>query len=1099
MNGNRPQANGQHLTNGTTSTQHHLSTEAKVARIEQKTPQAQKIEASTQPYTNGVVRSPQDHDGMPTNRLGEVPLEVLDLVTNDSFVPVSTLLSRRVQACWNRLSSLVNELTEEIAKSSNTKSDDKAVARRKERILDFAFEQRSDFIKLLVLLDWSSRSKDFAKVASLNVWLHEQRRGFSDTTNSLATLTADSTNWQKPNPDFKTAGEILSTGASQTFPDLGYSSVKPLSNRRILASLKHLGRNLTFRLAVYELIPVQLSHYSVHDGRATFSVADEFEVDVSLLDDAPASQFQLVDFRFDFTPRPSIPDPVRTEIEFIANQNIAKDSLLGCYHFFHALTLSNKIAEYHRQALKAQRTSWAGHLRVELLRRTLVVRYWSENSIRKSWLEIGVHSGRTSTTLGDAQTSRIAFRWYREGLEVEDFELELDPGHISLDVILRQIVAQHITFMFNTMFDRLVATATYQSGDLEIETCSSSTEPEACLLDVQITKELSLMITADAVNGSLIVSPASATSNQLQHDLNRSKNVVDEFTGHILSYRSAIADGEMLEKTRKSSWQHLDAFKPPIADVKAVFKRQIFRLNFFRHPTWSSSFMLASTHGNDGDTLWVLQVADSFAGSVVIYAEQLKVEDDLTSSFFDSFASYASGVLVMHSIGRELKRTSQSYQVNNIPRFGRIDNFPSLFLDLGAQSPDSTDTSTCSHSAFQRTVEVTYLSMDASAHQAGISFKLRCNADAAVLQRLAQSVSDERVKVLPAERGIEIHQVGLVGEPLVDKVILQITRLNDILLSIEMIESLSNMRLTAVTNTSLLIAYDFGQKEKWSIDIQLPNSEGGSKIEFVPKDANPHTYLAPQLSRLLRDRSKSFLVQLKSVVSSLALTYPLLATLRQLQARQTSTDIGSGAHSMKVHVLIRQPTMFAVQFFAARHGTATSGSSSQQRMLARFEILPYTRKKNMWLVRPAIEEFNRVAFVSKELQSKLKDEIFAKQDMVSEWMCLDTAAVCLVDKPKPLLQAVYQSVLDWHKENPSAGAEATSSPVKTEPQKGPQQPAQTPASAANANRRAPGKAAPQTSKQMPNGVGNQQRQKDTPNKPQPGGSKKNPKEVITLD
>ena len=75
----------------------------------------------------------------------------------------------------------------------------------------------------------------------------------------------------------------------------------------------------------------------------------------------------------------------------------------------------------------------------------------------------------------------------------------------------------------------------------------------------------------------------------------------------------------------------------------------------------------------------------------------------------------------------------------------------------------------------------------------------------------------------------------------------------------------------------------------------------------------------------------------------------------------------------------------------------------------------------------------------------------------------------------------------------------TPSPVKTEPQKDPLQAAQISASTANANRRPSGKAAPQTNKQMPNGVGNQQRQKNMPNKPQLGASKSNPKEVITLD
>ncbi|KAI9876940.1 MAG: mediator complex subunit, partial [Watsoniomyces obsoletus] len=148
---------------------------------------------------------------------------------------------------------------------------------------------------------------------------------YEEARRALAVLKEEAHNFQIQNPDLATAAEVLSLGKVKSFPNIGYEVTKPLRRKQILSTLCRLSRTVTIRLALEDGLPLPLRNYRVQDGRATFVVQNEFEVDLSVVQEAPTAPFRIVDFRFTFSPRPTITEDKRQEIEFIANAEIDKN------------------------------------------------------------------------------------------------------------------------------------------------------------------------------------------------------------------------------------------------------------------------------------------------------------------------------------------------------------------------------------------------------------------------------------------------------------------------------------------------------------------------------------------------------------------------------------------------------------------------------------------------------------------------------------------------------------------------------------------------------------------------------------------------------
>jgi mediator of RNA polymerase II transcription subunit 14 len=1109
MNGERPQVNGQHLLNGVTSTQHHQAAEAKISRIDNTRPHGkQPPNESAQPYTNGILpngTSASRQNANLENGLQQAPLEVLQLIGRTSYLPVSTMIQRTAQNCWNQLSLLVDQLshvpvpaqvqdpTRKFGQTTNNQT--KANLDKKDRILNFANDQKADFVKLLVLLQWSKNGEDVNKTMNLNLWLMNQRWLYMQARDALAQLKQEAPGFQIPNPDLEGAADILSRGQTNSLAQVGYEVLKPLKLKQIRSTLRNLTRIVSVRLALHESLPLHMQQYHVHDGRATFDLQHEMEVDLSVLEDSPTSPFRVVDFRFTYSPSPRISELKRQEIEFIANSEIDRSGLQGCYDFFHNLALTTKIAEFYNQALDLSRNQWSGYLFPEIPRRDLVVEYWRGRDVKKSWIEISIHSGQNAQ--GQSHPF-LAARWFREGIEAKELDLQIDPAVISFDSVLLQVLAQHTYHALDAAYQKLILSGVFARGGLSVELSGSMFEPQDCVLEVQMTANTRIALAIDPVTGSIIVSPASEKANRLQMELNRSRLKVEDLVTRLLNFRCALVEESILNAVKTSSWQRLDTFKPTTNDIKTLFHVPMVRANFFRLSTWSNRYLVAVTSNTIFDQIWILHrsIHDtnaSLANFRVIQQQTIPLECRLSTFYFDAFADYASGVVVLHSNADRLQQTSVRYRLPHIPSFEENYHLPELSFEpqksLPTHSPDKSPT-----------VQVAYLPARVSTASASVLVKLRAQVESTALQHLANTDQSGDFEFAPRDGLVSFQVPVQVGEPAIDEIVQRVTWLNDVMVCVQIIQLHENSSLLSLTMTTMNLSLKLRENDETSMVVHFPSATEIARLEFIPAASNPHSYLASQLSQLLADPRRSFAANLSSVLSALHMIHPLVMALRNLQrlVEVESSGGSNGAPSIRLHVLARQPTMIALQFFMSsipivknQQGTV----AGHGRLLARFEILPSLKYNGQWLIRPAIEEINaytRPSFAAQELKDRVKEEIFAKKAPCPDWIRLDTAAVFLRDRPRPLLDMLHAIVVDWAQKNPIKAGESVpvESPSSTKKQSQPV-PSQVNGTSKNA-RNVSGQAA----KPQPSQINaNAQRTKSVGTNKIPAKSK----EVITLD
>ena len=161
-----------------------------------------------------------------TDSLRQLPPEIEHVTFG--LLPLSRLLERVAQDCFNGLNELISELADAprayqangvVATNSagvtTAHSEEKRV-----RWLNFASRQKDIFIKLVVLVQWSRQMGDIGKLIDLRVWLDKQRDIYNEAQRGIGELKRNLATAKVPNPDIETALEILSTGKSTIMPDV---------------------------------------------------------------------------------------------------------------------------------------------------------------------------------------------------------------------------------------------------------------------------------------------------------------------------------------------------------------------------------------------------------------------------------------------------------------------------------------------------------------------------------------------------------------------------------------------------------------------------------------------------------------------------------------------------------------------------------------------------------------------------------------------------------------------------------------------------------------------------------------------------------------
>jgi mediator of RNA polymerase II transcription subunit 14 len=1073
MNGDRPTVNGERILN---SVQHDLSNSASYIG---QTKQVQDVKPLPSPVKNGPsipvngqhgpTQIPNgDHARGIASGLDQAPPDILDLVPKDSYLPMAALISRASQTCWNGLADMVEQLAAmqvpelpldqtKTLPNNLPNNQTKANLDKKDRLLKFANDQKADFIKLLVLLEWSKNVDDVSKTISINFWLMDRRRAYWNAISSMALLKQDSAGFQVPNPDLKVAAEVLSKGKVAKFPTLdAYIPQRDLSNKQILRLLRSLNHALSVRLALADDLPPQLRKFRIHDGRATFTVPNEFELDVSILDASVDAQFRTVDFRFSFSPAPPITDALHAEIERLANSNIDRDGLHGCYLFLRELTLSYKLAQLHKQAIDLVRSQWGGHLRVEMIRRNLIIQYWTERLSSKSWIEFGIGSGRgTNHASAQEPVPCLEIKWIRHGKKVDTLLLRQDESVLCFEDILRQVIAQHSTQHLDSIFDKLVLTPLFASGELLVEQDTSDEDPEQCSLTIQLSRGSHLQLKLDSVTGMLVISPVSERSERLQYEINRVHNVADEIVSKLLNFRCSVMEGVVLASIAGTSWETLRAFRLTQAEIKTMFGGPVVRINLVRQSQWGLGFFLAIIHAHDGDH-WCLSQQIATTGSNpraqfrVLRTQKIQVKEELSPAYFERLANYANGLISLQRNADFLRDNGEKLELASFPAFDKHYVLPELSFQLDMSKPAFAGqrrtspgmapaiSGSVNATAVRKTIRVRFGGIDRATGRVLTIAQVQNGASQRVLKHLDKSMLDGDVTFESKNGTLTIRVQSSISAPAVPAIVDKAMDLEKSLATMEQIYRLPGLKLKTMSNPSFTITYHHDGPKELGVNINLGVGSQIPRIDFFPREVNPHIHLTSQYTRLFQAPHLPFAAKVGDFLTSLILTLPLATFLQTLQRKiglnaRPQPDPGNAEAGVQVHVLVRNATAFAVQYFTtAARVPQDIGPNSQPHLLARLEIVHHvnTSDKPMWLVRAALEDFQsytRPSYTTPALRAKLRQEIFARSDNDSKWLALDNAAACMADRPEALLQSIHEVLCHWAKHSTDSDAASTPS------------------------------------------------------------------------
>lgn len=356
----------------------------------------------------------------------------------------------------------------------------------------------------------------------------------------------------------------------------------------------------------FDRIPPHFKDYSIDNGRATFKVKGEFEVDLTIGDDDFEKQWWFLDFRFAFSPAPQeLTDKLRHFVETKVNDTLATDGLKGCYEFLHEFVLTHKITELRRQTVLLSRAQWVDNLRIEPLNRALSIQYWTNRypgsgpnphatAGPKSWVIIGVNSGKTpppNAPFGAPPTSYLKMRWVRDGKEVLDEDLAFETDVISAEKLLKRIIGKHVKHILSSIYSKLLSRPRYQTHRVSVLLDIDKDEPSESSLAVQNSHTEKLVVRVNAVTGGIHFTPLKNISSRREAQLNfnpRVRDSIEESVKEIEFIRCLSQFDQLVRRGRGLGW--ISCKQPvPNDEMKKLFSGsgpESYQAVWLRHLRW---------------------------------------------------------------------------------------------------------------------------------------------------------------------------------------------------------------------------------------------------------------------------------------------------------------------------------------------------------------------------------------------------------------------------------------------------------------------------------------------------------------------------------
>ena len=862
-------------------------------------------------YANGIPSSPtltQRKSSSTIEKLvGQLPPEIEHVTFG--YVPFSSLVSRLVQETYNELNDVINDLSDlpatqtsqgvphnYIHQQSNGIGDtSQANVQKKLRVLHFASDRRAQFIKILILSRWARQVEAVSKVIDLNFWLSNQIGQYNECCSWMGELKRRLIPLREPNPDIKTALEVLSLGKASWLPDLNYLLPEPLPPQSLINALQRINILLSIRLNLQESIPLVFQNYSIASGRATFHVADEFEVDLSIAEEDASSQLYFIDFRFAFSPTPTeLPaGRLRNEIEGRVNDVLKRDGLQGLFDFLHNFVLTHKLLVLRHQAHEMARGYWSEYLQVEAVHRSVVVQYWLNKPGGKNWIEIGLKHGKKLRLPYSSRSqwiSHIALRWFRNGKEINNVTVEMRLGELSLLNIVKQVIAIHTNYIFEEIAVKLNETPLYSGGSLRCKRNSSTTEPLDASLLVQLTTSKAVKIVQEPVSGRFAVLPASHLNSRAEYELNRLAAPATEGASPLAHLRSITSQEEVDASARIMGWEPARSLSLGQETIQRLFPKDIQRTKFFKRQAWSTNWILAFTTSLEGDSWWVVELLDkaklnesatssSTSGPRLRAAYKVALTDphslvtDPSYTVLAQIERSAAGMISQYIDTRHLSASKIPHKVQlSAPNSAGI-QIPSILFPFSAKCapPLISSADGSSFSWTNEIVKLDYRGLDSSNTCAVHMISARMQKPVSDIKDLMSAIPS--IVFHPASGAFTFQVHSKIGETNIPNIT---RRLSAIGLLLDFFSTVQSYKLSFQRASLTQAEFVYSQvPSTLRANLQFP-TEGPMRVSLAKP--NPHLRIVDYLTARLK------LQGLASVIGVMRMTLPLVRALAVVES-----------------------------------------------------------------------------------------------------------------------------------------------------------------------------------------------------------------------
>ncbi|KAK0729078.1 mediator complex subunit MED14-domain-containing protein [Apiosordaria backusii] len=582
----------------------------------------------------GVAGSSGMEVGYPSNgpqvKLEELPDELQHITAE--IIPLNMLLSRLAQYSHGALQEqilrlesmpLPQNLSNGNANYHPTTAEDTSPEslEKKRMLLNFIQDLHTRWVKALVLTEWSKKADQVGKLIDIRTHLANKLELFSMAIWEMIKMKQDML-WAKiPSPDLKTALQVLSQPKIHWMPDFDYLPLPEVTPEEENAWFEEINTLLSARLSLeeFERIPAPFQDYKIAAGVATFSVPGEFEVDLTIGDDDFEKQLWFIDLRFLFHPTPpELSEHARLVAEMKVNNALGADGLLGAYNYLHDLTLTAKIGEFTRQARHLRAGRWADCLKVERLNRAVAVHYWANrphSKGSKSWIILGVNSSKGEDGRPDPRyPSYITLRWFRDSVEVKDFDITFDVDDISMESLLETVISRHIEHMLCSMYNKLASKPRFTQKQGRLTLSGSRKASGDFSLKMQVLDDKEVTVGMDLYTGAFTLQPQSPMAADVQRRLNTFTQPAEEGAGVLELLRCHYTTTALMSRAKSIRWMVSARSPLSMDEMKSIVYsgppsvREPFQTVWLKKIGWNPQWFIFMSMSLGGDQWWLVEM-----------------------------------------------------------------------------------------------------------------------------------------------------------------------------------------------------------------------------------------------------------------------------------------------------------------------------------------------------------------------------------------------------------------------------------------------------------------------------------------------------------